>query len=97
MVGTDLSDIMDVPEIVQFNIYNRPMFNPTYFSIHLREHPSDISTRLRCYQTGVQTTIAGPWIYSNTDKHPFPKESIWLDFSTVFCQIQFEKPKKVIQ
>ncbi|VDM44563.1 unnamed protein product [Toxocara canis] len=75
----DLSDILDVPRVAQFNRRNRAMFTPTVYLDYVRHHPGDISTRLRCYQTGVQNRIAGPWIYSATSRHPFPKHAVWLE------------------
>uniref|UniRef100_A0A0M3IG26 Kringle domain-containing protein n=1 Tax=Ascaris lumbricoides TaxID=6252 RepID=A0A0M3IG26_ASCLU len=75
----DLSDILDVPRIAQFIRRNRAMFTPTLFLDYVRHYQGDISTRLRCYQTGVQTRIAGPWIYTSTSSHPFPKHAIWLE------------------
>uniref|UniRef100_A0A914ZUC9 Kringle domain-containing protein n=2 Tax=Parascaris univalens TaxID=6257 RepID=A0A914ZUC9_PARUN len=75
----DLSDILDVPRIAQFIRRNRAMFTPTLFLDHVRHHQGDISTRLRCYQTGLQTRIAGPWIYTSTSLHPFPEHAIWLE------------------
>ncbi|VDM12623.1 unnamed protein product [Wuchereria bancrofti] len=53
------------------------MFIPTYFNDYVRNYPADISTRLRCYQTGPQTRIAGPWTYSDADE-PFPERRYWL-------------------
>uniref|UniRef100_A0A1I7VU60 Kringle domain-containing protein n=2 Tax=Loa loa TaxID=7209 RepID=A0A1I7VU60_LOALO len=73
----DLSDIIDVLNVVRINSQIRPMFIPTYFNDYIRNYPGDISTRLRCYQTGVQTRIAGPWTYSDADD-PFPEQHYWL-------------------
>ncbi|EFO22104.1 hypothetical protein LOAG_06390 [Loa loa] len=72
----DLSDIIDVLNVVRINSQIRPMFIPTYFNDYIRNYPGDISTRLRCYQTGVQTRIAGPWTYSDADD-PFPEQHYW--------------------
>uniref|UniRef100_A0A1I8ER53 Kringle domain-containing protein n=3 Tax=Wuchereria bancrofti TaxID=6293 RepID=A0A1I8ER53_WUCBA len=73
----DLSDIIDVLSVVRINSLIRPMFIPTYFNDYVRNYPADISTRLRCYQTGPQTRIAGPWTYSDADE-PFPERRYWL-------------------
>ncbi|KAL4003699.1 Kringle domain family protein [Acanthocheilonema viteae] len=72
----DLSDIIDVLNIVRIDSQIRPMFIPTYFNDYVRNYPGDISTRLRCYQTGPQTRIAGPWTYSDIDD-PFPERRYW--------------------
>uniref|UniRef100_A0A8R1Y3A2 Kringle domain-containing protein n=1 Tax=Onchocerca volvulus TaxID=6282 RepID=A0A8R1Y3A2_ONCVO len=75
----DLSDIIDVLSVVRIDPKVRPMFVPTYFNDYIRNYPADISTRLRCYQTGPQTRIAGPWIYSDADE-PFPKQRYCYNF-----------------
>lgn len=72
----DLSDIIDVLRVVRFNSRVRPMFMPNYFNDYIRNYHDDISTRLRCYQSGLQTRIAGPWIYSDADD-PFPEKRYW--------------------
>ncbi|VDK77240.1 unnamed protein product [Litomosoides sigmodontis] len=73
----DLSDIIDVLNVVRIDSQIRPMFIPTYFNDYIRNYPGDISTRLRCYQTGPQTRIAGPWTYSDVDD-PIPERRHWL-------------------
>uniref|UniRef100_A0A0R3RTD5 Kringle domain-containing protein n=1 Tax=Elaeophora elaphi TaxID=1147741 RepID=A0A0R3RTD5_9BILA len=73
----DLSDIIDVLNVVRIDSQIRPMFIPTYFNDYVQNYPGDISTRLRCYQTGSQTRIAGPWTYSDSDE-PFPEQRYWL-------------------
>ncbi|MCP9257578.1 hypothetical protein DINM_000738 [Dirofilaria immitis] len=72
-----LSDIIDVSSVIRIDSKIRPMFIPTYFNDYIRNYPRDISTRLRCYQTGLQTRIAGPWTYADIDE-PFPKQRYWL-------------------
>ncbi|VDN07606.1 unnamed protein product [Thelazia callipaeda] len=74
----DLSDIIDVLPVVRFHPRNRPMFVPTYFDDYIRNYPTDISTRTRCYQTGPRTRIAGPWIYSDPDESPSTASRYWL-------------------
>uniref|UniRef100_A0A1I7WY23 Kringle domain-containing protein n=1 Tax=Heterorhabditis bacteriophora TaxID=37862 RepID=A0A1I7WY23_HETBA len=72
--AVDLSDILDVPSVVNSIGLVRSLFTPGQTTRHLtfaanRGHV--VGYRKKCHQTGVRTLIAGPWAPISIKKLPF--------------------------
>ncbi|KJH41890.1 hypothetical protein DICVIV_12131 [Dictyocaulus viviparus] len=73
----DLSDILDVPDVVNSVEQATPLYSITLTTRHLtqaRLAGSAVVTRKKCHQTGLRTLIAGPWTPIKDDTLFFPED-----------------------
>ncbi|CAJ0597952.1 unnamed protein product [Cylicocyclus nassatus] len=73
----DLSDILDVPEVLRAIPQITPLYTIKFTTRHLtqaRLAGKAVVTRKKCHQTGLRTLIAGPWTPVKDDYLSFPED-----------------------
>uniref|UniRef100_A0A158PA21 Kringle domain-containing protein n=1 Tax=Angiostrongylus cantonensis TaxID=6313 RepID=A0A158PA21_ANGCA len=76
----DLSDILDVPDVVGAVEHATPLYSIALTTRHLtqaRLAGNAVVTRKKCHQTGIRTLIAGPWTPIRDDSLFLPEDG-WL-------------------
>ncbi|VDM59619.1 unnamed protein product [Angiostrongylus costaricensis] len=74
----DLSDILDVPDVVGAVEHATPLYSIALTTRHLtqaRLAGNAVVTRKKCHQTGMRTLIAGPWTSIKDDSLFLPEDS----------------------
>ncbi|KAK6745099.1 hypothetical protein RB195_011668 [Necator americanus] len=74
----DLSDILDVHDVIQSIGQVTPLYSITLTARHLtqaRLAGNAVVIRKKCHQTGIRTLIAGPWTPIKDDLLKFPEDS----------------------
>ncbi|KAL6725995.1 hypothetical protein Aduo_008009 [Ancylostoma duodenale] len=91
----DLSDILDVPDVILSIGQVTPLYSLTLTTRHLtqaRLAGNAVVIRKKCHQTGIRTLIAGPWTPIKDDTLKFPEDSEQLEISEElrdFLRMQF--------